>query len=58
MDLRKERTLKYLSQSLVDLMGDKPLAHITVRWWFNECGGQDEELLIKALDDVSARLFG
>ena len=29
-----------------------------VRWWFNECGGQDEELLIKALDDVSARLFG
>ncbi len=30
MDLRKERTLKYLSQSLVDLMGEKPLAQITV----------------------------
>ena len=30
MDLRKERTLKFLSQSLVELMGEKPLAHITV----------------------------
>lgn len=30
MDLRKERTLKYLSQSLLELMGEKPLAQITV----------------------------
>lgn len=30
MDLRKERTLKYLSESLVELMGEKPLAQITV----------------------------
>lgn len=30
MDLRKARTLKYLSQSLIELMGEKPLAQITV----------------------------
>ena len=30
MDLRKERTLKYLTQSLTDLMREKPLDQISV----------------------------